>query len=98
MLMHHADARADRGAGPAGGQFLTFDANGAFVGGVMAEKDRHERCLACAVFAQKRDDLALVEMQRDIFVRGDMAEPLGDAGEFKDVTRTPCAMATPYML
>ena len=71
MLVHHADPGLERGAGLAGREASAHDLDAAGVGGVVAEEDVHQRGLAGAVLAEKRDDLALMQGEADVVV-GDL--------------------------
>ena len=68
VLVHHADARRERGARVAGRQRRAHDLDGARVGDVVAEEDVHQRRLAGAVLAEERDDLALAQGEADAVV------------------------------
>ena len=74
VLVHHADAGRERGARLAGRERAAHDLDGARVGDVVAEEDVHQRRLAGAVLAEKRDDLALVQGEADAVV-GERAAP-----------------------
>ena len=70
VLVHHADAGRERRAGRAVGQgveraAVVGDADDARLRHIVAEEDVHQRRLAGAVLAEKREDLALVERQVD---------------------------------
>ena len=87
MLVHHAETRRDRRARLARGQGATEQLHAPPVGGVMAEQDVHQRGLARAVLAQKRDHLTRVQLEAHRVVRGERAEPLGDPVEAEDDLR-----------
>ncbi len=83
MLMHHADARLDRGARLARRQGLAKGPHLTLIGDVMAEQDVHQRRLARTVLAQQRKDFALAEREADRVIGGEAAEALGDAAHFE---------------
>jgi hypothetical protein len=78
MLVHHADARLDRRARTARRKLLPEDLHPAFIRGVVAEQDVHQRRLARAVFAQKREDFTLLQLQRHGVIGGQRAEAFRD--------------------
>ena len=51
----------------------------AFIVGIDAGQDLHQRRLAGAVFAHQRVDFAGLQLEVDVAKRGDAAETLGDA-------------------
>ena len=79
MLVHHADAGADRRARLARRQFRAIDPDAAGIRHVMAEEDAHQCRLAGAVFAEQRDNLALGERHGNVVVGEIVAEALADA-------------------
>ena len=94
MLVHHSDAKAV-------GIIWVFEMhhfavflNDALFRLVHAEQNAHQRGFSRTVFAQKRMDLALFELQRYIVVRNDARELLGDAAHLDDVIHvvllSPC--------
>ena len=98
MLMHHADAVADRLARRGDAHRLAVDANFAGVGLVEAVEDRHQRRFAGAVFADDAMNDAALDAQIDVVVGVNRAESLIDADEFdggrrrllaSSVTRAP---------
>ena len=68
VLVHHADARRERGARVAGRERRPMTSTRARVGDVVAEEDVHQRRLAGAVLAEQRDHLALVQREADAVV------------------------------
>jgi len=88
MLMHHADPRLDRRLRLAGGQGaqLAIDAHQhlALVGDVFAKEHVHQGRLAGAVFAQKRQHLALAKLEIDVIGGQHRAEAPGEPRELQD--------------
>ena len=82
VLVHHADARRERGTGVACGQGFAKGFNLARIGAVVAKQNRYQRGFARAVFAQQRQHLTRVKRERDAVVRHQRAEAFGDASEF----------------
>ena len=74
VLVHHADASPYGSAGATRRQRLPKDLHRALVGSVVAKKDVHQRCLARTVFAQKRENLALFQLERHVVICGHAAE------------------------
>ena len=81
MLVHHADAGIERGAGIARRQSPAERLDRALVGDIVAEQDVHQRGLAGAVLAEQRDHLAALQVEGDGVVGDQRAEPLGHAVE-----------------
>ncbi len=81
MLVHHADAVADRLARRADAHGLAVDADFACVGFVEAVEDRHQRRLAGAVLADDAVDDAALDDEIDVLVGVDRAEALVDADQ-----------------
>ncbi len=81
VLVHHADAGIDRRAGVARPKRLAEGLDRPLVGDIMAEQDVHQRGLAGAVFAEQRDHLAALKVERDGVVGDKRSEALGDAAE-----------------
>jgi hypothetical protein len=79
VLVHHADAGRQGGAGIATRQQSPVDGDRAGVGDIVAEQDRHQRALAGAVFAQQRQHLAASQVECDAIVGAQRAEGLADA-------------------
>ena len=82
MLMHHADAVADRLARGADADRLAVDADLAGVGFVEAVEDRHQRRFAGAVLADDAVDDAAFDDEVDVLVGVNRAEALVDADQF----------------
>ena len=78
MLVHHADARGQRGLRLARRQRLAVDLDAAGVGNVMPEQDRYQGAFAGAVFTEQREHLAGREVERDIVVGEQRAKALAD--------------------
>ena len=70
--------------GSPGGSVLPKASTRALVGDIVAEQDVHQRRLAGAVLAEQRDDLALLQLERDGVIGQQRPEALGDAGEAED--------------
>ena len=81
VLMHHADAVADRLARRADSDRLAVDADLAGVGLVEAVEDRHQRRLAGAVLADDAVDDAALDDEIDVLVGVNRAEALVDADQ-----------------
>ena len=81
VLMHHADAVADRLARGADSDRLAVDADLAFVGFVEAIENRHQRRFAGAVLADDAVDHAALDDEIDVVVGVNRAEALVDADE-----------------
>ena len=82
VLMHHADAVADRLARGADSDRLAVDADLACVGFVEAVEDRHQRRFAGAVLADDAVDDSALDDEIDVVVGVNRAEALVDADEF----------------
>jgi hypothetical protein len=67
--------------GRPGGSVLAEDMHIALVRRVVAEEDVHQRCLARAVLAQKREDLPRLQVERDRVIGRERPETLGDPVE-----------------
>ena len=81
VLMHHADAVADRLARRADADRLAVDPDLAGVGLVEAVEDRHQRRLAGAVLADDAVDDAALDDEIDVIVGVNRAEALVDADQ-----------------
>ena len=81
MLMHHADAVADRLARGADPDRLAVDADFAGVGFVEAVENRHQRRFAGAVLADDAVDDAALDDEIDVIVGVNRAEALVDADQ-----------------
>ena len=84
VLVHHADARGDRGVRRVDRERLPVQEHLALVGLVEPVEDVHQRRLARAVLAEERVHLALAEVEVDRVVREDAREALRDAAELED--------------
>jgi hypothetical protein len=82
MLVHHADAGADRGLAVGDVGLLAVDEDLALIGLVETVEDRHQRRFAGAVFAHDTVDRALGDGHGDVLVGLHRAEGLGDALQF----------------
>src|SRR4051794_10552606 len=82
MLMHHADAVADRFARRADAHRFAVDADFAAVGFVEAVEDRHQRRLAGAVFADNAVNDAALDAEIDVSVGVNRPKALVDADQF----------------
>jgi hypothetical protein len=82
VLVHHADAEADRLLAGADLAHRAVEHDVAAVGMVVAVQDAHQRRLAGAVLAHQAMDGALGDREADIRIRLHGAEVLGDAAEF----------------
>jgi hypothetical protein len=87
MLMHHADPGRQRGVRVSRRQRLAEHLYLSLVGGVVAEKDVHQRRLARAVFAKQRHHLAAFQRKRNGVIGDQRAKSLGDAREAENRLR-----------
>ena len=87
VLVDHPDAGGERGAGVARRQRLAEGNDPPGIGHVVAEQDRHQGRLAGTVLAEQRKHFAGMQVQRDVVVGREAAEPLGDSFETKDGVR-----------
>ena len=78
VLMDHADAAVKGIFGGGDGDALAVYQNFTLVGEIDAGQHVHEGGFAAAVFAQQRQDLTALDVQRDMVVCHDLAEALGD--------------------
>ena len=85
ILMHHAEAVADRVVRRAEAHHLPAQPDLPVVRAVQAVEDAHQRRLAGAVLAEQRQDLALPQLEVDRIV-GERApgKPLGDAAQLDE--------------
>ena len=74
--MDHADAVLKSGLRRGNVHGLAVNIELALVGEIDAGEHIHERGLAAAVFAEQRQDLALVQLQIDGVVRRHLSKPL----------------------
>src|SRR5271166_2823038 len=81
MLMHHADAVADRLARGADSNALSVDANFAGVGFIEAVENRHQRRFSSPVLADDAVDEAALDDEIDVLVGVNRAEALVDADQ-----------------
>ena len=81
VLMDHADAGRDRIRRGADADGSPLDPDVPRIGLVEAVEDRHQRRFAGAVLADDAVDRAGGDRKRDVLVRGDGPEALGDADE-----------------
>ena len=81
VLVHHPYTERDRVVRGLDRGRLAADTDFAAVGLIEAVEDRHQRRLAGAVLADDAMDRADGDRERDVPVRRDRAEALGDAGE-----------------
>ena len=89
VLVDHADAQVDGLAGALDVDGRAVDEDLAGVGGEQPVGDVHQRRLAGAVLAEQGDDLAAVNVERDVVVREDARESLGDVREPQNGRRRP---------
>ena len=94
MLMHHADAVADRLARGADAHGLAVDADFAGVGFVEAVEDRHQRRFAGAVLADDAVDDAALDDEIDVLVGVNRAEALVDADQLDGGRGLPASVVT----
>ena len=94
VLVDHADVQIKRVLRGADLHFLPIDEDLALVRIVDAGEHVHKRGLAAAVFAQQGQDLTLMQLQTDRFVRHDLSEALGDVSQFDCV----CQASHPFCL
>ena len=78
VLVHHADSGGDSGPRRACGQGLAERLDLAVVGHVVTEQDAHQGGLAGPVLAEKPKHLTAPKLERDVVVRDEVAEALGD--------------------
>ena len=79
VLVHHANARGQRGARVARRQRRAKGFDVARVGHVVAKQDRHQGGFARPVLAQQRQHFAARQLQADVVVGQQRAKALGDA-------------------
>ena len=94
MLVDHTDVQIKCVLRGADLHFLPIHEDLAFVRIVDAGEHVHKRGLAAAVFAQQGQDLTLMQLQTDRFVRHDLSEALGDVSQFDCV----CQASHPFCL
>src|SRR5580692_1735956 len=82
MLMHHADAVADRLARGADSDWLAVDADFTSVGFIKAVQNRHQRRFAGAVLADNAVNHSAFDDEIDVVVGVNRAEALIDTDEF----------------
>jgi len=87
MLVHHADVQGVRVVRVADADDFAVLLDDAAVRLVKAEEHAHERRFASAVFTEQGVNLALAQLQRDVVVRLDAGEYLGDIQHFNDIFR-----------
>ena len=86
MLMHHADAGADRIARTVEMHGLAVYEDLAFIGPVKTREHVHQGGFAGAVFAQKPEDLASLDVEVYARICNDLTKALGYAAEL-DIQR-----------
>ena len=94
VLVDHTDAKVESVLGRGDGDGLVVDIDLSLIGEVDAGEHIHQRGLAAAVFAQQGQDLTLMQLQTDRFVRHDLSEALGDVSQFDCV----CQASHPFCL
>ena len=94
VLVDHADVQIKRVLRGADLHFLPIHEDLAFVGIVDAGEHVHKSRLAAAVFAEQGQNLTLMQLQTDRFVRHDLSEALGDVSQFDCV----CQASHPFCL
>ena len=82
--MDHADLQVKGILRGGDGDLLPVHEDLTFIRIVDAGEDVHQRGLAAAVFAQKGQDLAGIELQRYVIVGDDVAEALRNMAHFKN--------------
>jgi hypothetical protein len=87
VLVHHADAMADRLARGTDSDWLAVDADLTSVGFIKAVQNRHQRRFAGAVLADDAMNHSAFDDQVDVIVGVNRAEALIDADEFDSGTR-----------
>ncbi len=87
MLMHHADAVADRLARGPDSDRLAVDADFAPVGFIEAIEDRHQRRFAGAILADDSMDDSALDDEIDVVVGVNRTEALIDADQFDGGSR-----------
>ena len=81
VLVHHADAQVDRLARALDVDHRAVDDDLTRVGAEQPVRDVHQRRLSGAVLAEKRDDLAAVNVERDVVDGENSRKTLGDVGQ-----------------
>ena len=94
VLVDHADVQIKCVLRGADLHFLPIHEDLAFVGIVDAGEHVHKSRLAAAVFAEQGQNLTLMQLQTDRFVRHDLSEALGDVSQFDCV----CQARHPFCL
>ena len=85
MLMHHADSQRGRVVRIVDPDDLAVFTDLPCFRLIEAEQDTHQRRLARSVLAEKRVDLALPELKRDVVICHDPGELLADVVHFDNV-------------
>ena len=85
VLVYHADVERRRVVGVVDLHGLSVLADLAGLRLIQSEKDTHQCGFSCAVFTQKRVDLAFFQLQGDVVVRFDAGEFLGDVKHLNDI-------------
>ena len=85
VLMDHTDTEVESILGGSNGHRLIMDVDLSLIGEIDAGEHIHQRCLTAAVFAQQRQNLALVQLHVDAVVGHNTAEALGNVLHFNGV-------------
>ena len=92
ILLQHADAVGDGGGGPRVVDDAAVNLDFAFVGGLEAGQDFHERGLAGAIFAQDAHDSSVVETDVNVVIGVYGSKALVDVTQF-DVHTLRCRLS-----
>ena len=78
VLVHHADARLQRGFRVAGCQRFAKNLDVARIRNIVPKQDRHQRGFARSVLAQEGQHLASTQRERDVVICHQWAKALAD--------------------
>ena len=97
MLMNHANAKRRRYIGVGDLHFFAVLADLAGLRLIQAKEHRHQRGFSRTVFAQKRVDLAALELQRNVVIGLDAGKLLGDVKHLDHILGSIVHAATCFL-